>query len=150
MSTIGLDLSLTATGVAVWDQENQRVTYTKVITTSKQSHPEDDERYWYITKKIMQVITEHNLQGIAIEAPAFQGMEKRPSELAGVVKVVLYRHGYDYILVAPNTLKKYATGNGRADKPEMVRWAQKFDPNITNHNIADALHLARYVAESVS
>ena len=47
---------------------------------------------------------------------------------------------------AAGTLKKYATGSGRAEKPEMIHAVnQKFRGlDITDDNIADAVHVLAY------
>jgi len=42
------------------------------------------------------------------------------------------------------TLKKYFTGDGRAEKFEMILKAQAIDPNIEDDNEADALLLLQY------
>lgn len=48
------------------------------------------------------------------------------------------------VKVSPSTLKKWATGDGRAEKPAMVAAAQKFQPGVTDHNEADAVLLLAY------
>ncbi|HVI07022.1 MAG TPA: hypothetical protein VND65_01885 [Candidatus Binatia bacterium] len=42
------------------------------------------------------------------------------------------------------TVKKYFTGDGRAEKEDMIRMAQRIDPKIENDNEADALLLLQY------
>lgn len=66
----------------------------------------------------------------------------KSGELAGVLKLVLEQQGIRYIVVPPTTLKKFATGSGRATKDIVVkevfkRW--KFDTN--SHDLADAFVL---------
>ena len=64
-------------------------------------------------------------------------------ELGGIVKLVWYlAGGSEPLVVAPTALKAYVTGNGRASKDEMLTAIQKLDPDITNHNLADAYGLA--------
>ncbi len=46
--------------------------------------------------------------------------------------------------VQPNVLKKFATGNGRAEKAEMIRFAQALKKGVTDDNEADALWLLEY------
>jgi Holliday junction resolvasome RuvABC endonuclease subunit len=47
------------------------------------------------------------------------------------------------VVIAPGTLKKEATGNGRASKPEMLAKARETFPECPNHDVADAYFLAR-------
>lgn len=51
----------------------------------------------------------------------------------------------DYIEV--KTLKKFATGNGNAGKPEMIAAAIAAGFNVSNDDEADAIHLLRYAIE---
>jgi Holliday junction resolvasome RuvABC endonuclease subunit len=48
--------------------------------------------------------------------------------------------------VAASTVKKYATGSGRAEKPDMIHAAkQKFvDLDVDDDNAADAVHILCY------
>lgn len=64
-------------------------------------------------------------------------------EIGGIVRYHLRLMGHVPIEVSPSTLKKFATGNGRAEKPDMVSSAQKFCPHIDDDNMADAFHLVR-------
>ncbi len=60
---------------------------------------------------------------------------------------ILYRRAALYHLpvyeYSPASIKKWATGNGRADKDMMLKAANEFK-KITNHNEADALLSLRY------
>lgn len=71
----------------------------------------------------------------------------RLGELGGMVRCQLFELGIPYVEVAPTALKRWATGSGRAEKPEMVRaakaitggeWAHERFPN---HDEADAVLL---------
>jgi crossover junction endodeoxyribonuclease RuvC len=43
-----------------------------------------------------------------------------------------------------STLKKWSTGDGRADKFKMVRFARQFKPDVSDDNEADAILLLEY------
>jgi len=70
-------------------------------------------------------------------------------ELAGAVKHELNMLEIPWIVYAPKSLKKFATGKGDAEKDEMINTAIGFGyRNIPegNDDLADAFHLARYAS----
>jgi len=64
------------------------------------------------------------------------------AELGGVLRVALFEKGVKYVEVPPTTLKKFATGSGRADKAAMIRAAVRMQIEPADDNQADAFHLA--------
>lgn len=60
-------------------------------------------------------------------------------ELGGIVKLVSNLvFGVTPTIIAPTSLKQFVTGSGKADKQAMLTEIQKLDPEITDHNLADA------------
>jgi hypothetical protein len=53
--------------------------------------------------------------------------------------------GWKYYEINPKTLKKYATGNGNADKEMMVKYAKKQGFSGESHDEADAFHIWLWV-----
>ena len=64
-------------------------------------------------------------------------------ELTGIVKWEVFKHHTgDIVIVAPTSLKKAATGSGKADKTEMMRVAhERFGIRFFDDNICDAVWL---------
>lgn len=62
----------------------------------------------------------------------------------GVIRKVLLAEGIEYVTLPPATLKKAATGSGRAEKSDMINSYNKAYPDvvITDDNQADAAWLA--------
>ena len=65
-----------------------------------------------------------------------------------MVRIMLKKRGVDFKIIAPGTLKKFVTGDGRAKKDLMLlkvykKWGVEFD----NDNLADAYGLARMALE---
>lgn len=164
---IGLDLSLTATGLVVWDGESilRRRRYKTYpyspadglkMAPSGQVAPDrfkgdEDERIEWLRRKVKANVRKFQPNLCVIEGHAFgaQGRAKTVlSELAGVIKNQLLRTDVLYVVLAPTSLKKYATGNGKASKFEMIVEAKKFDRTLGTDDEADALHLARWGAEN--
>ncbi len=68
------------------------------------------------------------------------GLQTRAQEMAAELKI-------ESAPVATNTLKKFATGGGKAEKPQMIAKAKTIlgrDP--IDDNEADAVHVARWAA----
>lgn len=60
--------------------------------------------------------------------------------LVGVARRYAQKFGMQYAEIAPSTVKKLATGNGRASKVEVIAAVRRMTKlPITNHNQADAL-----------
>lgn len=64
---------------------------------------------------------------------------RKTQGLAGVLEMVCYRRNVEVREVAPASVKKALTGNGRAKKPEMVAAARAYGLPIKFHDEADAL-----------
>ena len=134
MRVIGLDLSLTATGIAT-----DTATYT--LSSRKLGLTGTARLAWYRDQ-----ITIHATHAdlAIIEGYAYGAIHKREAlgELGGTIRLALWDHQIPYIDIPPKLLKKYATGNGNATKPEMVLAAQRhLGYTGTDHNCADAMWL---------
>lgn len=65
-------------------------------------------------------------------------------EGGGVVKLMLYELGVPVIIVAPKSLKRFVTGNGSAEKDQVIREVEKrYGVKTKDDNIADAVGLAQ-------
>ena len=118
MRILGIDQSYTSTGIVVLEGDD--VVYAqRYVTDDKRDKP---DRALEIAKNILDVIQEHYPAIVALEGLSFGMRGDATRDLAGlqfVIVCMLREHDRDSIIVAPNTVKKVATGNGRADKTEM-------------------------------
>lgn len=139
---MGIDLALGRTGLALPDGTTLNVTptgagYRKIAD---------------LALTVLAIVDTAKPDLVVLEdyAPNSLGTNStiRSAEAGGVVRTHLTLRHHDWRTVAPNTLKKYATGNGRATKEEMVTRAIELGAAATiTHDEADAYFLRRYGIE---
>jgi crossover junction endodeoxyribonuclease RuvC len=141
---VGLDLSLTATGLVVLDHA-AFVTSKEVISSKKT----EVLRLVEIADRIVIAIRPFkNEASVYMEGYSFasrSGQAFSIGELGGVVKAYLFKEGITPKIIPPTSLKKFVTGKGNAKKELMLKevykkWGVDFDDN----NLADAYGLARH------
>jgi len=143
---MGLDLSLTATGVVAVD-DNWRIVERRLITSTPKE--ENTPRLTKIAISIMLSVGKIRPDLVTIEGPAF-GISKTTSifqlgELAGIVKRDLFTTNFPFIIVPPSQLKKFVTGKGNAKKDLMLLAVhKKYGEDFEDDNLCDAYVLARY------
>ena len=84
----------------------------------------DQERYENIANWVLDILnnlTDREIY-IMIEDYSFgsKGKVFHIAENCGVMKYLLFKHGYTFFTVPPTVVKKFATGKGNADKQKMV------------------------------
>lgn len=109
-NVVGLDLSITATGIC-----NAAGTTSTVGGKATLG----DKRLAIIESYVFDLIDADLMviEGLAVHGP---GAGMAAAQVMGAVKVLLLRRGVPYVEVPPSSLKKYATGKGNAGKPEMA------------------------------
>jgi crossover junction endodeoxyribonuclease RuvC len=120
MTVIGLDLSLTSTGVAV--AEAGRIVHTQAVkSTGKRGDAltERERRIYDIVNRVQAAVLRHDARLVVIEAPSFGSVggsaHDRSGLWWGIVRMLGLRN-IPVAQVAPTQRAKYATGNGRAEK----------------------------------
>lgn len=117
MSTvIGIDPSMTATGLAYADGSTATVTFSKATT--------GDARLAHIAMHVKETsilpMTGRSVDLAVIEdLPTHAHGAGITGMVQGVVRFQLIRDGIAYLTVPAATLKKFATGSGNAGKPDM-------------------------------
>jgi Holliday junction resolvasome RuvABC endonuclease subunit len=111
---LGLDLSLTGTGVACG---NAIVVDPFTILTDDK---DGDRRLLVIRDRIHEQLWRARPDFCLMEdLPVHASMAGINGMIQGIVRIGLQELGIPYALVVPATLKKYATGKGNADKSDM-------------------------------
>jgi len=152
MKTIGIDQSYTKTAVVVL-QDGELDDF--IVFTSNKN---DDIFYrcWKLTKDICEFADMKKPDLINIEGLSFASFGDATRNLSGlqfsIVSKLRFELSYVVDIVSPMTLKKAATGSGKAKKPEMIaalpeKVLTKFkDSGYKRANgledLADAYHLS--------
>lgn len=151
MKAIGLDLSLTGTGVCVLSEDD--VVLETIRSKPCGDTPSDElRRLQGIISKIEGFLDEHEGVSIAaIEGLAYSARNTTALvQLAGLnylTRDMLHRRGITFVIVQPSSLKKYITGKGNAQKDHiMLEIYKNFGITILDNNQSDAYALAHCAA----
>lgn len=71
-------------------------------------------------------------------------------EMIGVLKLFCEENHIEYRSVAPNAIKKWATGHGHASKESMIEAASKYTSNVGDDDEADAILLYHMTIQDLS
>jgi Holliday junction resolvasome RuvABC endonuclease subunit len=112
LRVIGLDLSLTSTGVALPDGTTYRI---------KTRDKDGDRRLLHIRDSIRDDLADHRPHLAVVEdLPKHAMSAGLTAKVHGIVLGELLDAGVPYGYIVPATLKAYACDNGRADKADMA------------------------------
>lgn len=143
---VGLDLSLTSTGVVVL--RGEKIVLQEVVRSVPVGPLPIDEakRLDGIANMVLALVPD-DADLVAIEGIAFM-ISKTTSlvQLAAInfiIRIGLWKRGIKFVIVSPPTLKKFVTGKGVAQKDEMILSIYKqYGHTILDNNKADAFSLA--------
>lgn len=112
MTPVGLDLSLTSTGVSVGQYQ-----------TTLKSKNKGPLRLIEIRDQLLELLHGIDKPIVIVENYSFGSRNSQAhatGELGGVVRVALYAAGIPYVEVPPTCRAKFATGKGNAGKNEVI------------------------------
>jgi crossover junction endodeoxyribonuclease RuvC len=155
VKVLGIDLSLTSTGLGIW-----RSGAGMILGTVRLRPPapfRDLARMRWICEQI-GLYTEPHMEGATLavlEGPSYgnqgSGRQAGHHERAGLwwlVREKLDSLGVPVAVAPPATVKKYATGSGNAGKDEVLKAALRRNPDFDGGNDeADAMWLAAMGAD---
>ena len=148
MISLGLDLSLTGTGVVRMDEKGE---FTSRLIKSKPVGPlpiDELKRLRGIVHMIEGFAPLREVDLVLIEGLAFSIRNTTSlvqlSALNYLVRNRLYKMDVDFVIVGPTTLKKFVSGKGNTKKDGMMletykRWGVSFSSN----DLCDAHGMAR-------
>ena len=149
MRVVGLDLSLTSTGIAVIDGD--RVALGKISTSGKATATLAERwlRLDDIATQVEQWVGHVGQTAlVVVEGPSMgQGRQGGTHDRAGLWWLVMDRlhgQGHKVVEVPPSVRAKYATGAGNAGKDAVLAAVCRRYPSVevTGNDTADALVLA--------
>lgn len=143
-TVVGLDLSLTATGIAPQDMAPYTLRFG-----NRKSSAKGDLRLARIRDEVENVIicptTGNRASLVMIEAlPPYGTGTKALGLVHGVVREVCVRHWIPVGFIAPSSLKLMATGSGSASKEQMKEAMRRLVGDRLDHlddNAVDAFFL---------
>jgi crossover junction endodeoxyribonuclease RuvC len=149
---VGLDLSLTGTGVAIIGHNGVSTGLIKSKGKKGDSLASRRERLKKIVHEISMLIPANSL--VVVEQPAYSqtgGSHHDRSGLWWLVVELAIDWGWTVVEITPGGVKKYATGSGNASKDTVLAAVVKryLDIDVTDNNVADALTLAAMGARSL-
>ncbi len=147
---IGIDPSIANTGVAVINSEGNLIKYINGRDGCHGKYTCDIEKYVAQAEYIIAQLSNLSVGFIAYESYSYQSTHKAYSlaECNGILKASLFSlHPKPLLYMAPMRLKKFATGNGHADKSMMIARAKAECSALGSKptsDICDAFFLAKY------
>lgn len=143
MKVLGIDQA-THTGFAVAEPGVLHTSGTKVLRGAVA------QRFSEFAAWFGGMIKTHLPDLVVYEKPHFRGYDATLSGvgLIALIQMICYETGTKCIGVHTATLKKFATGYGKASKTEMTTMANRLEglslETKENNDEADAIHLALY------
>lgn len=141
---IGIDQSYSGFGLVVLDNGGH-CHQKSLLKYPLNKYKDDGDRLVKIYDDLVMYFAIHQGSGakihIGMEGYAYGAKLNREKlgELGGIVKLTSNLvFGITPQTVAPTALKSFIAGSGKAGKDDMVAAVQQLDPEITDHNLADA------------
>lgn len=124
------------------------------------------KRFQHLAAATCNFLVHHKVEKVLIEDYAFGGSGRvfQIGENGGVLKLFLLDFGIDVDLIAPTSLKKFATGKGNAKKQQMIeQFESETGVDLWEHfcikkgkgipspidDIVDSYYLAKYKIETL-
>lgn len=151
---LGIDQSYTGSGYCILD--NEELMDFGIFTTNNTIDVYD--RVIEFTTFLNGLIRKNSISEIHIEGLAFGIRGNATRDLAGLLFgiIIFIRNNFPNIpvkIIAPTSVKKFATGSGKAKKPEMLnaippQIIEKFKTKITTkkkmYDVCDSYWIAKF------
>ena len=141
---LGLDLSLTGTGISLLEENYVIVKQAELSTKNFGA-----ERLFHLELKFLEFLENYktDIKFCIIEGAAYRAEGKiyELGQWAGIVQLNLFKLGIPFMEVAPLAVKKYIHGKGedRGKNIVILDIYKNYGLTIENNNIADAYLISR-------
>ena len=139
ITVIGLDLSLTSTGICV-----------DGVAESLSSQLKGVERLADLAEQVCERVSSTPHAVVCVEGYSFGSRNSQAhaiGELGGVVRYRLWQLGIPVVDIPPTCRAKFATGRGNAGKDEMIASVSQRGHRPCDDNEADALAILHWAIE---
>ncbi len=150
MAVIGVDPSLSSTGIVVLTSDGRQTLHCCAVQPDRRLRP--PERWFLIASAMLQAADEYGAGLLTIEGYGYASASGVAlGELGGVLRYEAYRHGLRCLEVAPVLVKKWATGKGNAPKEQiMLAVYKRYGMEFGTDDECDAFVLAQIGAAFVA
>lgn len=131
---LGIDASISSTGYAVVadDEFDTAIEFGKLTTKKNNSidkYIDEDNRVFYITNALAEIIDRNNIKSACMEAQ-FLGRNAKTalqlSRLRGAIMYMLKSKGVEIEYLTPSEIRKLLLNNGSATKEEVADYVRKY------------------------
>ena len=153
---VGLDLSLRASGVVAIKGSTGEVVHHEVLSCAVVGEERLCALSSLLASTLQMLKCDYRIRAVAIEGYSMGsnvGMLAQIAEWGGVARHLLESEGTPFAVVAPTSLKLFATGNGqcKGKSPVVMALYRRHGVEFTDDNEADACwlaHMARAMVQS--
>lgn len=144
MKVAGVDPSTVRTGIAL--PSGLTLSVRGYSLPKGSTVDERTDRVVSIVSSVCSILAKDRPDVVVLEGYgyALKGQAFALFELGGTLRANLRAMRVSLLEVPPSSLKKHATGNGRAEKPELLDRARELGGSPANHDEADAYLLRQY------
>lgn len=154
MNILALDIGI-KTGYAIWTTQGQSVRNTSTLLSGVKEFKfkrgdSPDIRFLMFRAWLRRTVKTYNIKLIIYEKAFLRG-GAASDFLKGfilIIRMIAVEFDCSYTGLMGTSLKKYATGYGKASKEDMVLTATQRYGKVKDDNQADALHLLAYAREN--
>ena len=153
MNYLGVDQSLCSTGIVILDTD-YKIILQKLIKTEPHQFSTEIERLIHIKNRVREIIDFYDIKSVYMENFAYGARGASIFTIGGLgylLRELYYEEKIPLTLIAPATLKKYASDKGNCKKNlVLMSILKKWHVEINDDNIADAYILARMAVAGYS
>jgi Holliday junction resolvasome RuvABC endonuclease subunit len=145
---VGMDPSYNGFAIVVLDKD-ANIIEQKLFGSNSE---ETEDRLMELEKEFKFIPNIVCLHSVCIEGPSYASngaFVLQMGALHFMIRIMLKKREINYSIIAPGTLKKFVTGDGRAKKDLMLlKVFKKWGVEFADDNLADAYSLARLALEN--